>query len=100
MSPFRERPSICHKENRGTCLAEVRLSFRGQVYYVAMKNKGTQKVADVGLPAWSSRGFSITCDPVRVAPRPPSVDGLCLISCGLYSGDSEDTSRGTALITS
>jgi hypothetical protein len=95
-SPFRERPSICHKKKSvSTCLAEVKLSSRVQVYHVAMKNGGT-----LTAPGWSPRGFSMTCDLSRVASQPPSVDGLCFINCGLYSGDLDDTSWGTAPITS
>jgi hypothetical protein len=30
--PFGERPFICHKEKRGTCLAEVRVVYAGAVY--------------------------------------------------------------------
>ncbi|KAH0817109.1 hypothetical protein GEV33_005682 [Tenebrio molitor] len=90
-SPFRERSSICHKEKRGTCLVEVRHVVRGQFNHVAMKNGSLPKEPDVGGALSHQQGLFMTCDLGRRVSRTPWWN---------RSGDSEDTSWGTAPITS
>jgi hypothetical protein len=99
-SPFGERPFICHKEKRGTCLAEVRVVYAGAFYPRCNEKREPAKRAGRGGAVVILQGPLMTCDLGRRVSRRPSVEGLCFISCGHYSGDSEDTSWGTAPITS
>jgi hypothetical protein len=61
-SPFRERSSICPKENRGTCLAEVRGVKRGADFPRCNEKREHIERADVRLPTWDPGGFLMTCD--------------------------------------
>jgi hypothetical protein len=70
-SPFWERPSICHKEKRGTCLAKIRSVDAGSVHPRCNEKREHIKRADVRLPTWDPRGFFMTCDLGHVVSRPP-----------------------------
>ncbi|KAH0810715.1 hypothetical protein GEV33_012076 [Tenebrio molitor] len=67
--PFRERPFICHKENWGTGLAEVRGVDAGSVIQVAMKNGSLPKEPYVEGPTQSLVDPFMTCDPGRRVSR-------------------------------
>jgi hypothetical protein len=68
-SPFWERPSICPKEKRGTCLAEIRGVDAGSVIHVAMKNGSLPKEPYVEGPTQSLVAPFMTCDPGRRVSR-------------------------------
>jgi hypothetical protein len=68
-SPFWERPSICPKEKRGTCLAEVRSVAAGSVNTRCNEKREHIKRVDVRLPTWDPRGFFMTCDLGHVVSR-------------------------------
>jgi hypothetical protein len=95
--PFRERPFICHKENRGTGLAEVKGVDARSVIHVAMKNGSLPKEPCVGGPTQSLVDPFMTCDPGRRVSRRHRWKAS--VSSAVVSGDSEDTSWGTAPIT-
>jgi hypothetical protein len=69
--PFRERPFICHKENRGTCLAEVKLSTRGAELPRCNEKRAPARRAGRGGAGVILQGPFMTCDLGRRVAQPP-----------------------------
>jgi hypothetical protein len=99
-SPFGERPFICHKEKRGTCLAEVRVVYAGAFYPRCNEKREPAKRAGRGGAVVILQGPLMTCDLGRRVPRPPLMDGLCFIICHLAVAIRRTKGGGTAPITS